>query len=101
MDRRRLDRRDFLRLSAAAATGAALAACAPAAPQIIEVEKQVPVEKQVVKEVPVEKVVERVVKETVVVEKAAAPREVTTISFITPGGLGLERTMYTNFMYRF
>jgi len=60
----RLNRRDFLRLSAAAATGAMVAACAPAAPQIIEVEKEVPVEKEVVKTVVVEKevVVEKVVK---------------------------------------
>ena len=42
--------RDFLGAGAAAAAGAIVAACAPAAPQIIEVEKQVPVEK-VVKEV--------------------------------------------------
>ena len=72
MKERKLNRRDFLRLSAAAATGAIVAACAPAAPQIIEVEKEVPVEKVVVKEVPVEKVV----KETVVVEKEvpAAPK---------------------------
>jgi len=67
MERGGLTRRDFLRLSAAAATGALVAACAPAAPQIVEVEKQVPVEKVEVqtvvveKEVPVEKVVERVV----------------------------------------
>jgi multiple sugar transport system substrate-binding protein len=54
-EKRTLSRRDFLRLSAAAATGAVVAACAPAAPEIVEVEKQVPVEK--------------VVKETVVVEK--------------------------------
>ena len=65
MEKRKLSRRDFLRLSAAAATGAIVVACAPAAPQIIEVEKEVPVkevvvqtvevEKEVVKEVPVEK----------------------------------------------
>jgi len=55
MARRRLTRRDFLRLSAAAATGTILAACAPATPKIVTVEKEVPVEK--------------VVKETVVVEK--------------------------------
>ena len=33
---------------------------------------------------------------------AAAPAgEVTTIQFITPGALGLERTMYENFIFRF
>jgi len=75
----RINRRDFLRLSAGMAVGAVAAACAPATPMVVEkevikevpvekpviVEKEVPVEKEVVKEVPVEKVV----KETVVVEK--------------------------------
>jgi len=56
MEKRRLTRRDFLRLSAAATAGAAIAACAPAAPQVVEVEKPVVVEKEVVKEVPVERV---------------------------------------------
>jgi len=46
---RELTRRDFLRLSVAGATGAIVAGCQPATPQIVEVEK--------------------VVKETVVVEK--------------------------------
>jgi ABC-type glycerol-3-phosphate transport system substrate-binding protein len=65
MEKRKLKRRDFLRLSAAAATGTVLAACQPAAPQIVEVEKPVVIEKEVIKEVPVEKVVQQ----TVVVEK--------------------------------
>ena len=87
MEKVKWNRRDFLRLSAAAATGAIAAACAPATPLIVEkevvrevpVEKAVVVEKEVVKEVPVEKVVEKevikevpvekVVKETVVLEK--------------------------------
>jgi len=64
MKNRKMNRRDFLRLSVAAATGAAVAACAPAAPQIVEVEKEVPVEKEVVKTVEVEKVVEKVVTPT-------------------------------------
>jgi multiple sugar transport system substrate-binding protein len=60
----KLNRRDFLRLSATMATGAVLTACQPAAPQIVEVEKPVIVEKEVIKEVPVEKIVEKeVVKE--------------------------------------
>jgi len=42
---KKFTRRDFLRLSAAVATGAIVAACAPAAPQIVEVEKEVAVEK--------------------------------------------------------
>ena len=36
MGKRRLSRRDFLRVSAAVATGAAVAACAPAAPQVVD-----------------------------------------------------------------
>ena len=55
MEKRKLNRRDFLRLSAVTATGAVVAACAPAAPQVIEVEKEVPVEKVVVQTVEVEK----------------------------------------------
>jgi len=80
MTGRRLNRRDFLRLSAAA-TGAVVSACAPATPIVVEKEviKEVPVEKQVIveKEVPKEVVkevpVEKVVRETVVVEKEVAP----------------------------
>jgi len=55
MEKRKLNRRDFLRLSAAAGAGAIAAACAPASPQVVEVEKQVPVEKIVVQTVEVEK----------------------------------------------
>ena len=75
MENRRLTRRDFLRLSAVAATGAAIAACAPAAPQIVEVEKPVVVEKEVVKEVPVEKqvVVEKKVEMLVTPTPAGKP----------------------------
>ena len=54
-EKRRLTRRNFLRLSAVAATGAVIAACAPATPQIIEVEKEVPVKEVVVETVVVEK----------------------------------------------
>jgi len=54
-ERKRLSRRDFLRISAAATAGAMMAACAPAAPQIVEVEKEVPVEKVVVQTVEVAK----------------------------------------------
>jgi len=59
MKKEKLSRRDFLRLMAMAATGAIVAACKPATPQIVTVEKEVPVEK--------------VVKETVVVEKEVRP----------------------------
>ena len=78
MEKRTLNRRDFLRLTAAAAAGAVMAACAPAAPQVIEVVKEVPVEKVVKETVVVEKEVpvEKVVKETVVVEKPAKPGKV-------------------------
>ena len=74
-----------------------LVACGPATPQIVEVEKQVPVEKVVKetvvveKEVPVEKqvvatvVVEKQVsvKETVVVEKAVEKEVVRTVEVVT------------------
>jgi multiple sugar transport system substrate-binding protein len=69
MEKRKLNRRDFLRLSATAATGAVIAACAPTAPEIVEVVKEVPVEKEVIKEVPVEKVVEK----EKIVEKVVTP----------------------------
>jgi len=50
-DKKGFSRRDFLRLSGVAATGAFVAACAPAAPQTVEktvvVEKTVEVEKEV------------------------------------------------------
>ncbi|MEA3345588.1 MAG: sugar ABC transporter substrate-binding protein [Chloroflexota bacterium] len=68
MKERKLNRRDFLRLSAAAATGAIMAACAPATPEVVEVEKEVPVEK--------------VKKETVVVEKEVAkPKETIELDY--------------------
>lgn len=57
--RKQMSRRDFLRLSAALATGAVAASCAPATPKIVEVEREVPVEKVVVQTVEVEKVVEK------------------------------------------
>lgn len=41
MERKRLSRRDFLRLGAGAASGAMLAACVSATPQVVEVEKVV------------------------------------------------------------
>jgi ABC-type glycerol-3-phosphate transport system substrate-binding protein len=60
MDRKRLSRRDFLRVGALTAAGAALAACGPApTPQVVKETVEVPVEVEV--EVPVQ--------ETVVVEQ--------------------------------
>ena len=70
MQRKKLTRRDFLRLSAMTTAGAVAAACAPATPQIVEVEKEVPVEK--------------IKKETVVVEKEVAkPAEEVWVRFMT------------------
>jgi multiple sugar transport system substrate-binding protein len=91
-----LSRRDFLRLTAAAASGAVMAACAPATPQVITekvvetvvVEKEVLVEKEVAKEVVKEVPVEKVVRETVVVEKEVAvakPIEKAKITFQARG----------------
>ena len=61
----------------AAATGAIVAACAPAAPEIVEVEKEVPIEKVVKETVVVEKVIEKVV------EKPPKPAEKVTFEFWT------------------
>ncbi|MEA3344953.1 MAG: extracellular solute-binding protein [Chloroflexota bacterium] len=74
-----MTRRDFLRLSAAAATGAVMAACAPAAPEVVEVEKEVPVEK--------------VVKETVIVEKPAKPAEKVTVRYWFSWGADLVKAI--------
>jgi ABC-type glycerol-3-phosphate transport system substrate-binding protein len=82
MEKRRLNRRDFLRLSAVTAAGAAIAACQPAAPEVVEVEKEVLVEKEVVKEVEVEK---EVVKEVQVVA-TAAPVEKPVVRWQHDGG---------------
>ena len=71
VEKRTLNRRGFLRLSTTVAAGAIVAACAPAAPQIVEVEKQVPVEKVVKETVVVEK--------EVIVEKEAKPVKPVTI----------------------
>jgi len=67
---KQLSRRGFLRLSAAAATGALVAACVPATPVLIEKEviKEVPVEKPVVVEKEVAKVVEKEVPKEVIKE---------------------------------
>lgn len=58
----KLTRRDFIHISALAVTGALAAACRPAAPQVVEVQKEVPVE--VTREIPVEVEVEKVVTAT-------------------------------------
>jgi len=71
--KRRIDRRDFLRLSGGLVAGAVLSACAPAVPQVVEVEKEVPVKEVVVQTVEVEKVVEKEVVVTPKPEKPAGP----------------------------
>jgi len=75
MREKKLTRRDFLRSATVATAGAVAAACAPATPKVVEVEKEVPVEKEVVKTVVVEKEVP--VEKTVVKEVGVkrVPRE--------------------------
>jgi len=70
--------------------GTVAAACAPAAPQIVEVEKPVVVKEEVIKEVPVEKIVEKekiveVEKEKIVervITPTARPREGAVIKWL-------------------
>lgn len=90
MKKRTLNRRDFLRLSAAAATGAVMAACAPAAPEVVEVEKEVPVEKVVKETVEIEKVV----------EKPAKPKEPVRLRFSVWGDVQ-DKDVYTEVVYEF
>jgi len=73
METRKLSRRDFLRLSAVAATGTIAAACAPATPGVVEVEREVAVEKVVVQTVQVEK--EVVVEKEVIKEVPVKPEK--------------------------
>jgi ABC-type glycerol-3-phosphate transport system substrate-binding protein len=100
MQQRKLNRRDFLRVSAATATGLLVAACAPSTPMVVEkevikevpvekqvtVEKEVPVEvqKEVTKEVPVE--VEKVVVQTVEVVKEQPVLPQATVRWMDFGG---------------
>jgi len=111
----KLNRRDFLRLTAAAATGAVMAACAPATPVVIErevikevpVEKPVVVEKEVPKEVIKEVAVEKVVKETVVVEKEVVkevpvkPAGPIKLTVATDWNSGPRKEMYDQLTVRF
>jgi len=88
MEKRKLTRRDFLRLSTLATAGAIAAACAAPTPVVVEkekvvtkvVEKEVPVEKVVEKTKVVEKVVEKpvekVVEKIVTATPLPAPEEV-------------------------
>jgi len=73
-------------LAGVAVSGAAIAACTPAAPQVVEVEKPVVVEKEVVKEVPVEKVVEKEVEVVVTATPAARAAEKPVVRWQFAGG---------------
>jgi len=70
----KLTRREFLRIAGIGLASIISAACAPTAPQIVEVEKPVVVKEEVVKEVPVEKVVEKEVVKQVVVTPTPGPK---------------------------
>jgi multiple sugar transport system substrate-binding protein len=76
--RKKLSRREFLRVSAVAGTGAIIAACTAAEPQVVEKIVTVEVEKEVE--------VEKIVKETVVVEKEVMVQEPVTLNFFNRGG---------------
>jgi len=86
--KKRIGRRDFLRLSTGLAAGAVAAACAPGTPVVIEkevikeveVEKPVVVKEEVVKEVPVEKVVEKEVLKEVPVEKEVVVEKIVEVT---------------------
>jgi multiple sugar transport system substrate-binding protein len=89
---KKLTRRDFLRLAGMGAASAIAAACAPAAPQIVEVEKPVVVEREVVKEVPVEKVVE--VEKVVIKEVPVKPAPGPTLTLWAPKHFILAQNDY-------
>lgn len=104
---RKFSRREVIKMSGAAAVAALLAACQP---KVVEVEKIVEKEvTKIVKEVVKETVIvegtpvtiEKEVTKVVQVEVTRAPAEAVLINWATPAGLGLERTMYTNFSYKF
>lgn len=69
MREKKLTRRDFLRLSALTAAGAALSACCPSTPEIIKETQEVKVKETVE------------VAQTVVVEATTAPAEMVNLSF--------------------
>lgn len=88
MSQRNLSRREMIRIMGLGAAGAALAACAPAAPQIVKETVQVPVEKIVQQTVEVEKVVQQTVEVQVekVVTPTSPPQGPVTIEFWQPYG---------------
>lgn len=75
---RKISRRELLKAAGIATAGVMLGACQPRQTEVGPVTEG-----------------------AAATEGVAAPAERTTISFITPAGVGLERTMYTNFIYRF
>jgi multiple sugar transport system substrate-binding protein len=97
-ERKRLTRRSFLRLSAAAVTGAVMAACTPATPVVIEKEKVVTVEKEVEKVVTVEKEVEKVVTATPI--PLTGPVTVRYTHVADPGELEVRQTCIAEFEER-
>jgi len=111
MQKRKLTRRDFLRLSAITAAGAVAAACAVPTPVVIEKEviKEVPVEKaviiekevpkEIIKEVPVEveKIVEKEVIKEVEVEKLVTPEPVVLNTLAGPDPTGWTAKEYERF----
>jgi multiple sugar transport system substrate-binding protein len=101
MEKRKLNRRDFLRLSTAAGMGALVAACAPTAPQVVEVEKPVVVEKEVVKEVPVEKIIQQTVVVEKEVAKPAAPAKPVVLRELVWGGTARQVPLYELFAESF
>jgi multiple sugar transport system substrate-binding protein len=89
---KKLNRRDFLRMSVVAATGALAAACAPPTPEVVEVTRVV--EKTVEKPVEVTRVVEKTV------EVPAEPSKVPEMEFWN--GIGPpEGVLMQDFMNRF
>jgi peptide/nickel transport system substrate-binding protein len=84
MKLRKLKRREFLHLTGAAVIGAAAAACTPATPETIQVERTVEVEKIVEKRVEVE--VEREVEVIVEVEVPEARNEPPMLAALVANG---------------
>ncbi|CAA9283090.1 MAG: N-Acetyl-D-glucosamine ABC transport system, sugar-binding protein [uncultured Chloroflexia bacterium] len=89
---RRLSRRDWLRTTAQGATLLGLAACGGAAPSAEQ------------PAAPTTVAGGQAAATTAPAPEPTAPPAapaITNIQFITPGALGLERTMYENFVYKF
>jgi ABC-type glycerol-3-phosphate transport system substrate-binding protein len=98
MLKKRLTRRDFLRLSTAAATGAIVAACTPATPMVVEKEKIVTVQTEVEKVVTVQTEVEKVVTATPV--PVTGPVTVRYTHVADPGELEVRQACIADFEER-